>query len=76
VGLISLSIYIDICDSRKKCFNDSRKFQFEHSHMYVPFGMHMCLDHRISTKKTTDSKNESGEKKKGIVDAIQIWYKI
>lgn len=70
------NIYIYICDSRKKCFSDSRKFQFEHSHMYVPFGMHMCLDHRISAKKTTASKNESGEKKKGIVDAIKIWCKI
>ncbi len=76
VGLIYLSICIYICDSRKNCFNDSRKFQFEHSHMYVPFGMHMCLDHRISAMKTTGSKNESGEKKKGIVDAIKIWCKI
>ncbi len=60
VGLI----YIYICDSRK--------FDLEHSRMYVPFGMHMCLDHRISAKKKTGSKNESGEMKKGIVDAIKI----
>jgi hypothetical protein len=63
---------IYICDSRKKCFSDSRKFHLEHSRMYVPFGMHMCLDHRISAKKKTGSKNESDEMKKGIVDAIKI----
>lgn len=44
--------------------------------MYVPFGMHMCFVHRISAKKKKGSKNESGEIKKGIVDAIKIWCKI
>jgi len=64
-GRTNIYIYIYLCDSRKNCFSDSRKFQFEHSHMYVPFGMHMCLDHRISAKKKTGSKKWEWWNEKG-----------